>query len=70
MSYYIKISYNSKMKKFIVRNPKQISIQQIKNTFNPPIASNLNLSFVVKYKTEEPKIISCESELIDYFINR
>lgn len=51
MSYYIKISYHNKMKKFIVRNPKQINIQQIKNTFNPPIASSLGLSFVVKYKS-------------------
>ena len=37
MPYYLKIVYCNKTKKFIVPNPKVINLQQIKNTFVPPI---------------------------------
>jgi hypothetical protein len=49
MSYYLKIHYNNKIKKFIVHNPKQISTVQIKNIFYPPIPSNINISFHISY---------------------
>ena len=45
MPYYLKISYHNKIKKFIVPNPKVISLQQIKNIFVPPIPSNAKLCF-------------------------
>lgn len=43
MPYYIKFAYNNKMKKFIVHDPKSISIKQIKNSFVPPISIHSTL---------------------------
>ncbi len=50
MSYYIKISYKNKMKKFIVRNPKKINIAEIKAIFVPSIPPELKLSFQITYQ--------------------
>lgn len=52
MSYYIKISYKNKMKKFIVRNPQQISIAEIKAIFVPPIPTTIKLAFQLTYHDE------------------
>lgn len=45
MPYYLKVVYCNKTKKFIVPNPKVINIQQIKNSFVPPISLVSKLQF-------------------------
>lgn len=58
MSYYLKIHYNNKIKKFIVRNPNQINTTQIRNIFMPPIPSNINISYHISYNSEISTIIN------------
>lgn len=53
MSYYIKISYRNKMKKFIVKDSKLINLSQIKNSFIPHIPMNAKLNFNILCPTQK-----------------
>lgn len=70
MPYYLKISYQSKTKKFIVRNPKEISLAQIRNTFVPPIPHSARLSYLLAYRTESRIALHSEEELLGYLAGR
>ena len=62
-SFYLKIAFGEKTKKFRVRNPRQISLKQIKSSFTPTIsATNIKIEILEQgsiectVKTEEQLI--------------
>ena len=70
MPYYLKISYQGKMKKFSVPNPKVLSLQQIKSSFVPPIPMPMKLHYEITEPDSAVTIVKSDQELLDFLKNR